>query len=293
MNAEGINVYREANKNDTASNYKFKANVTPYDRHDVDGGLTFGQHKTISEISRNIRNQDYESSFLVDSNGNAVKGNIEREGRSGDTRWGKRDMKGKILVHNHPGHDSKDKLYSSTGGSFSYEDFRVLLEGGLSEIRAVSPRYTYSLRVGKNGLRTPDGKKVTPEVLDDIYQAAMSEARLMVKGKGNKAQRRAARIHYAVRKTAREIGAVYTHRRDEAYNKDKNYRSKSRKGEYVTNPDTGKRQHIDDYNDYKKEKKRKEREDVARQKRWESQKRAEKLRNSKFGGILDFLGFFD
>jgi hypothetical protein len=61
-------------------------------------------------------------------------------------------MKDCVFTHNHPlGWGAKDGTLGRIGNSFSIEDISLAVGSDLSEIRAVTPTFTFSMKRPRNG----------------------------------------------------------------------------------------------------------------------------------------------
>lgn len=120
----------------------------------TDRGMNGRQRAVITAFEAKRRNNKIEYGMTVDKDGNIVK---ERKGTKRRVQWGSWDEipKDGILTHIHPIDarygNNMGRFYPSVGKSFSGADISVAIQGDLSEIRAVTPNYTFSMRRPKSG----------------------------------------------------------------------------------------------------------------------------------------------
>ena len=115
-------------------------------RTSSDGEDESPRMKTIHSIEDKIRNQNYESSAVVDKDGNVV---LTKDGNKNSVSYTRLEaalMQGNTLTHNHP-----------RSSMFSDEDIQFFSKNKLDEIRATNREgITYSIRRGE-GYTNADG----------------------------------------------------------------------------------------------------------------------------------------
>lgn len=114
----------------------------------------------IPEYEATLRGLPHERGACFDADGKIV---VEKDGKGGMIEFTPEErarMKGRTFTHNHP-----------HIGSFSKPDIRFAIENGLSGIRAIDPRYTYTMTPGENGWPHPEAVLV-------MYSHAHSDALL-------------------------------------------------------------------------------------------------------------------
>lgn len=104
----------------------------------IDARLSL-REENIRKYEQSIRNQNFESAALYDSNGNLI---FKKDGGKSQVKfeWYETyQMKGNYLTHNHP-----------IDSSFSKADIQVLAGSGLSEIRAVTKTRSFIMKSNKH-----------------------------------------------------------------------------------------------------------------------------------------------
>lgn len=110
-------------------------------------------YKAVESVEKEIRmNAKFETSVVFDRNGRKL---LEKHGQSrlvAFTAEECRNMKDAIMTHNHPsGWAYPEKSIMRIGNSFSAEDILMAIGNNVSETRAVTPNYTFSLKRPANG----------------------------------------------------------------------------------------------------------------------------------------------
>lgn len=123
---------------------------------------------SISSYENKIRNKKVEHCAIYDKDGNKL---FEKKGTESEVRFTADElqrMKGGIVTHNHPPEINGQKY--SDGGSFSKSDAQLMVDMGLTEMRAVSTKYDYSLKP-----KVVNGINVSKGALDQ-YDLALERA---------------------------------------------------------------------------------------------------------------------
>lgn len=110
-------------------------------------------------------NKNYETAVSFNKNGDIV---INKDGESRHVSFTKeecRKLKNTVLTHNHPSgwNYNEDSIYR-IGNSFSKDDISLAVQCDISEIRAVTPNYTFVLK------RPKEGWGIIFEDFEDVYQ---------------------------------------------------------------------------------------------------------------------------
>lgn len=116
--------------------------------HNTEAGMPGSQRDAVLAKEQRIRNNRDESTHVFDDSGNEV---MTLQGRGNHVRVAKskveetlRRMNDKVVTHNHP--TPYLTGVRSIGNSFSRPDIMTSINGNVREMRAVSPRYTYSFK---------------------------------------------------------------------------------------------------------------------------------------------------
>jgi|GEM_PF-1371518 len=124
----------------------------------------------LKQLEEEIVNQEYETTIVLDENGNIV---FRKNGESDNVEFTREEadmMKGMILTHNHPrGWTFPEDDPRHAGNGFSPDDIHIAAFSEVKELRAITPGYIYSLRPNKNG-RFPFNSW-------NIYQAISEQVR--------------------------------------------------------------------------------------------------------------------
>ena len=159
-----------------------------------------------------IRSKSDELAYVYDSDGNEI---IHFQGNGGEVYIDKSKVpENAIITHNHP-YSLGETGILAIGHSFSVDDIRQAVETNASEIRAVTPTYTYSLK------RPAGGWGMTPTQavrrFNKIYRSKVDE---LIKYRDNHddetlAVNRANTVadHAVVREFAKNYGLQYSKKR--------------------------------------------------------------------------------
>ena len=176
--------------------------------------------KALAATEASIRNERTENSFIFDEQGNEVY----RSGRNAEQRFSsdpklnalmnkvyngsnrtfldESKITNNIITHNHPNNKS-----------FSNEDLHAAIGYNASEIRAVGPTRTYSLKRGSKGW-SADDRTVGMEYGRLSVEMRKSDNRYVARYKGDKrtAQRRAEATleHRVMKQVAKQFGLNYS-----------------------------------------------------------------------------------
>lgn len=120
-----------------------------------------------------------------------------------------------ILTHNHPRAIGQKGL-AAIGNSFSHADINLAVRANASEMRAVTPTYTFSMK------RPKGGWNATPQQVVDAFKAAEKKTRSRMqsyidnyKGSWKTAVERANTMHYHLiwKEVAKQMGWNYSKKR--------------------------------------------------------------------------------
>lgn len=131
-----------------------KQTRVPYEvNHNTEAGMPEAQKKAVLAREQQIRNNKDESLHAYDDSGNEVStiqgsGNRVRVSRD-EYQAQLAKLNDTVVTHNHP--TPQKKGVQSIGNSFSKEDLMTAIGGNAREVRAVSPRYTFSIKRPANG----------------------------------------------------------------------------------------------------------------------------------------------
>lgn len=191
----------------------------------INAGLTAAQHKAVTAWENRNRNYKTEHTVLIDENGTVnPRGPIQLgSGTSKKARVNPYALvPNGVLTHNHPSNNVG--IAGRVGVPLSGADIKLAAKYNLSEVRAVTPNYTFSIR------RPAGGWKVNPDVLNAEFNSiANREARGMA-GTTTQLLQRSGGItrldadiynnrvntlasHRAIQELARKYGFTYTRRR--------------------------------------------------------------------------------
>ena len=101
------------------------------------GSRGSGLQRTLASFESSVRGLSYENSAIIDANGNIIEMSKGEEGRVG---YDALLAIGKTVTHNHP-----------SGGSLSKKDIMGAIQSNLTEVRAVTSSYTFSMKPSKSG----------------------------------------------------------------------------------------------------------------------------------------------
>ena len=110
-------------------------------------------HNKITNTENEIRlNKSFETGVLFDKNGNVV---IDKRGAKYSVEFTDEEcakMKDCIFTHNHPrGWQEPEKSLGRIGNSFSPADMYLAIAHNVSEMRAVTPNYTFAMKRPEEG----------------------------------------------------------------------------------------------------------------------------------------------
>ena len=118
--------------------------------HNTEAGLTENQKRTLNMQEEAIRTKRNEELIVVDDQGHVVAHDFGRGARVTASPQTQRNTKDNIVTHNHPRSIGKRGV-KSIGSAFSPNDIRLAVRDNAREIRAVTPRYTFSMKRPANG----------------------------------------------------------------------------------------------------------------------------------------------
>ncbi len=110
-------------------------------------------YKKIVDIENEIRlNKSFETAVVFDEDGNMIINKVGDETSVSATPEEIKKMKDGIFTHNHPrGYSYPEGSILRIGNSFSREDIMFAINANVSEIRAVTEYYTFTLKRPENG----------------------------------------------------------------------------------------------------------------------------------------------
>lgn len=109
-------------------------------------------YEQLNDVENEIRINRFETLVTIDSNGNEV---LRKAGGERSVELTDEEMlllNNNIVTHNHPGGwDYPETSINRIGNSFSPSDIAVAINGNVSEIRAVTPNYTFAIERPESG----------------------------------------------------------------------------------------------------------------------------------------------
>jgi len=151
--------------------------------------------ENVEKFEEEIRNNKFESAGLFDSKGNLI---FRKKGTKAEVKFSfveRMRMKNNILTHNHPVYDGEN--YS---GSLSPADVQFTGWHGLKEIRAVTPKRVFTLKL-KNGGKFLYNDKWGKEIIKEsekLRNKITRSGKLWIKeGEAISISEKWARIEYA------------------------------------------------------------------------------------------------
>ena len=157
-------------------------------------------YSQVIEVENEIRmNKNFETAVAFDSKGNKV---IDKRGQATSVSFTDQEVsliKDTIFTHNHPrGWKADANSLRRLGNSFSPQDINMAIKGNVSEMRAVTPHYTFSMK------RPAKGWPMTTTQLQKRFKEFDNEVRsymysLIQKASGSHADKlieRAEALHY-------------------------------------------------------------------------------------------------
>jgi hypothetical protein len=109
-------------------------------------------NKVINVENEIRKNTEFETAVAFDKDGNVV---IDKRGQSRSVSFTDDEilkMKDAIMTHNHPlGWKYEENTLGRIGNSFSLNDIDMAIKADMSEIRAVTPTYTFVMKRPANG----------------------------------------------------------------------------------------------------------------------------------------------
>ena len=115
-------------------------------------GIKRGEEMTFEEANEIRLNKSFETGVLFDRNGNVV---IDKRGAKYSVAFTDEEcakMKDCVFTHNHPrGWQEPEKSLGRIGNSFSPADMYLAIAHNVSEMRAVTPNYTFAMKRPEEG----------------------------------------------------------------------------------------------------------------------------------------------
>lgn len=160
---------------------------------DTEKGHSAGLTRALNQAEELTRNKKNEELYLFDENGKQIK---HINGKGAKVSINGIDMltikaasqKSKtVMTHNHPRGIGKDK-FGNIGHSFSPQDLATAISAGVSEMRAATPTFTYSMRPGKNGWGDQrkfmrELKRISNEVRSEAINSDLKRHRTIIEKK--------------------------------------------------------------------------------------------------------------
>ena len=198
---------------------KRKTRYEDHKRHLTEVGMTLAQRKTTLDIEESIKGNKDESLYVVDRKGNVV---ASKQGKGASVKVTASEhaalvskMKDAVITHNHPRAIGRTGL-RSIGNSFSSDDLLTAITSNASEIRARTPRYTFSFR--RNGDKWNVSERQLKRIIRDAENQVEKENEEYVKRHSFSDRSQAAYVMTFYDKVnkivASKIGATYTHKRN-------------------------------------------------------------------------------
>lgn len=162
-------------------------------------------------------NKEYETAIAFKKDGEII---LDKDGQSRHVAFTAEEcqkLKNTVMTHNHPsGWTYDENSVMRIGNSFSRDDITMAVRCDLSEIRAVTPNYTFVLK------RPEKGWSITTDQLEGIYEAAYKSTRNETDTYVNKMKHsplsydRANIVffHKVNKRIAKELGWKYSKHRD-------------------------------------------------------------------------------
>lgn len=173
-------------------------------------GRNYELTKNVSDVENSIRmNKGFETGVVFNANGDKV---IDKRGEGSYVRFTKEElsiMKDCIFTHNHPGGwEYADHDIGRIGNSFSIQDIVMAVGNNLSEMRAVTPNYTFSMK------RPQKGWGISVERLVEEYNKENTRLRKEFTGRINNgtltiSQANATHFHILWRNLSEKLGFEY------------------------------------------------------------------------------------
>ncbi len=170
----------------------------------------------IDEIDESLRPLSFERAIVIDLRGAVVLTKDAQPDEPYTLRFTEeeiaamRAVQGAVFIHNHPHgwhYDAGDPRHG--GYSFSPEDIRLACKARIAEIRAVSPRYRYSMQPTANGWHA-----INWSVLEMIFRGEYSvvnrELTLrVIRGEITPSHLQANLLHLTWVRVASQLGLAY------------------------------------------------------------------------------------
>ena len=113
-------------------------------------GMSRSLQKAVLSKEESIRNNPSESLHVFDDQGNETYTARANPRTPYQVAYDTREIKDKVMTHNHPRSLGKSGYYS-VGNSFSPQDMIGAVHGDAREQRAVTPKYTFSMKRPASG----------------------------------------------------------------------------------------------------------------------------------------------
>ena len=128
--------------------------------------------RALYATDKQIVRKPVEELYIHDINGNLVFKKIGEEHKVGVNDSELFDMKDKVLTHNHPSGSRYDED-GYVGWGFSVDDLRLVVDGDLAEIRAVTVARVYSLKRPEGGWGINGAKafETIKQVQSNVYES--------------------------------------------------------------------------------------------------------------------------
>lgn len=170
--------------------------------------------QSINDTERKLRVQSFESSAVFDDNGNIIH---SKDGQKYSIQYSEDELKlfkDRVFTHNHPRALNRTGL-ASIGNSFSEADLTLAVHADLKEMRAITPRYKFSMKRPKGGWNATIEK--VREVFKEETKKVSAEFQSYVWGAKNEKEEaervervQARHFNEINRRVAKRLGWIYT-----------------------------------------------------------------------------------
>lgn len=126
--------------------------------------LSEGELKIV-KIENKIKNNKSEELHVVNTEGKII---LSKKGDKKRITTSPQDitkMRNNIVTHNHPFEEGSEGRKRGDGGSFSPGDIDLLFESNMRELRAVSQKFSHSLKIESFGIKMPKNPAAKVQVV--------------------------------------------------------------------------------------------------------------------------------
>lgn len=182
-------------------------------------GMSQKLQKAVLDKEGRIMRNPSESLHAFDDNGKETYQAFSEPGNPYEVKYDAKSVKDKVVTHNHPRGLNKTG-WESMGSSLGGEDIKGMVKSDMKELRAVTSKYTYSMKRPAKGWGV-SAKQVEAHYKKLANSMSSKDFRFMSKYKGTfqqweqaNSRLKATFFHRVNKQVAKDFGWTYTKKKN-------------------------------------------------------------------------------